>query len=397
MDRRNRILAGILLGALAILILVTGPARDARNDADPRVSTFRSTANGARALYLTLDELGVPVGRWLYALADADTSPGVLALVAPTQAMTPHELNWLREWVEAGGTLFYVARAGAGIHDTLGLALEPHERHEDADPGRRPRSAVAQLTPVSHAWTDGIPPMRGRMRWVFADSSARIASGAAEPLLVTDNGDVGALTFAVGDGTVVAWSDYRAFTNEELRESGALLLFARAVEALRHEDQPLVFDEFHHGYRARRGPAWATLHFLRDSPLGHATLQLIVAGAGVLVLLGRRFGAPTPPARADRRSPLEHVEALAGAYRKANARRRIRHLVVAGLMRRLGRRPPATPDEERRLLETLAARDSAGSDAAGRLLDEWDKESNAEPHVLAREADRLMAEVKRRW
>jgi hypothetical protein len=189
---------------------------------------------------------------------------------------------------------------------------------------------------------------------------------------------------------VIAWSDPAPLSNIALREdSDAALLFARAVAGV---GSTVHFDEYHHGYRGGGSPVAATLRFLGETRPGHAALQLAAAGLGLLFLLGRRFGAPLAPAPALRRSPLEHVEALAGAYRQAGARRTARRLVLAGLARRL-RTPPPAEGAEAEYLERLAARLPQGRDTARALRAEWARGTRGDLTEFARLADRLITQT----
>jgi hypothetical protein len=193
---------------------------------------------------------------------------------------------------------------------------------------------------------------------------------------------------------VVAWSDPRPLTNDELRRSGAAHLFARSTVELAGGPRTVHFDEYHHGYRGGGSAVAGTLRFLRDRPWGHVAVQWMVVGLGLLLLAGRRFGAPVAPQPARRRSPLEHVEALAGAYRQGGARRTARRLLLAGLARRMGRRTPPEGTGEREALEKLTSFAGAGP-AAAALLDEWKKGDAADLVALSRDVDRLLEEARR--
>jgi hypothetical protein len=95
-----------------------------------------------------------------------------------------------------------------------------------------------------------------------------------------------------------------------------------------------------------------------------------------------------------RRSPLEHVEALAGAYQQAGARDTARRLLLAGLARRLGRRVAHTPAAEGEMLKRLSAHPTAGA-AARELESEWKKGRGADLLALSRNVDRYIDEVNR--
>lgn len=389
-SRRERGVVILLLLVFVILAILAAPDDD-QNTFDLRPSSFRGSPHGARALYLTLRELDVPAARRLAPYVDADSLAGPLVLLAPTQPPTPAELSALARWIEAGGTLIYVARDGDATLDTLGLALRPLAPDTLDEPGTD-REAGRSATPRPHRWTAEIGRVRGFRRG-FADSSRVLESGRATPLLVTERGEVVALTFRRGRGTIIAWSDPQPLSNQALRTSGAALLFARTAAEATQRGDTLRFDEYHHGYRPGGGPVAATLGFLWNSAAGHAAIQLAVAGLGLLLLLGRRLGSPRPPPPARRRSPIEHVEALAGAYRLAGARRTARRLILAGLARRLGR-PPPPEGGEREFLTRLATRLPAGHESARALLAEWDRGDHADLATLTRYTDQLITERK---
>ena len=91
-----------------------------------------------------------------------------------------------------------------------------------------------------------------------------------------------------------------------------------------------------------------------------------------------------------------HAEAasmLAGAYRAGNARQRARHLLLVGVARRLGRRPPA-PGEEVAFLSALSNSAIGAREAAGRLLEEWQRTDGSDLTLLAAQADHLVNETK---
>jgi hypothetical protein len=397
---RDRLLMAALIVIVAVLAILAAPAQDG-GDADLRPSTFHDGESGARALYLTLERLGLRVDRRMAAYVDAGPLRGPLVLMAPAQPPTPAELGSLRAWVEGGGTLLYVARPGDRTLPELGLALSslvPDSLGAVARAAWKGRTA----TPAMHAATLGTGPVRN-FRWAFADSSAAFERHDADPLFTTSGGDATVLAFRMGRGRVIAWSDAEPLRNRSLRASGAAHAFARMAaiaasggDTLRAvPGDTLRFDEYHQGYRGGGSAAAATLRFLREQPAGHMALQLGLAGLLLLVAAGWRFGAPLPPPPVRRRSPLEHVEALAGAYRQAGARATARRLLLAGLARRLGRAGPRDAAAEGELLERLGTRLPVGREAARTVRDEWAKGDRADLVALSRDVDRLLTEVKR--
>lgn len=383
-------LIGGLLLLTALFALLLSPD-GARSSLDPRASTFRATPNGTLALYLLLEELEVPVGRRLSPYVDGEPLPAAMAVVAPTQAASPAEVGALLEWVRDGGRLLYVASRGDTLLDALGLVLERAGRDSAASTAMWPTAATFPAHPLA----EGMDSVAG-FRQVFADSSAALAAAGATTLLRDARGRAAVLRWRLGEGAVVAWSDRAPLVNQWIEESGGAVLFARLARELAGDagDGRIEFDEYHHGFTGDGSPAGALLGFVRDTPAGRMSLQLAVAGAGLLLLLGTRFGAPLPPARGRRRSPLEHLDALAAAYREGRARGRARHLLVAGLARRIGRRPPS-PGAERQFLAALTAGATSRREAAEALLTAWDADgASADLTNLARRADDLVTERK---
>ena len=117
-------------------------------------------------------------------------------------------------------------------------------------------------------------------------------------------------------------------------------------------------------------------------------LQIIIAALALLLLAGARLGAPVPSLRGRRRSPLEHVEAVAAVYRRAQARRTTRQLLMAGLERRLGRRITAADG-------TIAATALNPSAQAERLREQWQRGIDGDLADLAGAVDDYLTEV--RW
>jgi len=395
--REKLFLLGLLLTLLVLgLFARPGSNPDARN---PRLTTYSVGGNGARALFFTLRRLGTPVAPRRQPFV-AESLPHAMAVLAPTEHATPGELKALGRWLEAGGTMIFVAPDGIGATDpdspnpwldSLGLVLESTSGDSLPVILQAPTDG-ATAVPTGAAPLAGIAEVEG-FRWVFADSSRALRRGAARLLRVQD-GRAAAVEIRRGKGRVIAFSDGRPFTNGELRESGAALAFARAAARATAGGRTLAFDEYHHGHREGRTLNGAILRFLVERPLGHAILQL--AGVGILLLLfhARRFGSPLPDPRARRRSPLEHVEALAGAYRQAGAKRTARRLLVAGLARRLGRRPPRDDAAGAELLDRLSAHPAAGP-AATSARAEWGKERDADLVSLTRDVDRILEQLRR--
>jgi len=382
-SRRDTIILAALIALIVLLaVLVGSRRREAGND--PRPSTFVTAPLGASALRQVLQALELPLARRMEPFADAGPLQGPLAVLAPSDPPSPGEVHALAEWVRGGGTLIYAARRRDPTLDTLRLKLRTLARDtgyaELLDRGRAASVAAGTLT-------EGVGVVDGFRRG-FEPASASLnratvlASAGSVPVV---------LDFRLGKGRVIAWSDAYPLVNHTLKNSRAAILFARtAADAAK--GGTLWFDEYHHGFSEGGSTLGGAVRFLASRAAGHAALQVTAALLGLLLLFGRRFGAPLPPPPVRRRSPLEHVEALAGAYRQARAAATARRLLMAGLARRLGRRVPRETKAEGELLQRLAAHPTAG-DAARTLEAEWKKGAGADLVALSRDVDRYLEEA----
>lgn len=96
-----------------------------------------------------------------------------------------------------------------------------------------------------------------------------------------------------------------------------------------------MFDEFHQGGFARAGVSVLMRQYLLQQPSGRTVLQLCLAGILLLIAAIPRVLPPREDRRIERRSPLEHVDALARAYAQVGATRTGVLRLVRGLQRRL--------------------------------------------------------------
>ena len=406
-SRRDTVLLIALLVIILTLSMVAGrnqpPSRF-----DPRASTYLSSPAGAQALYEVLRELKIPVDRRRAPLADADSIAGPLVLLGPTEPLTPRELGALAAWVRGGGTLLYAPPLYFAfrdeVADTLGLrlvTLEPARETPRPRPGRRegPDTTVsyeelmwtgAAATATGHRLAEGVGVVEGFRRAFVPAGPLR---GAQAEVLLASGGRPVAAAYPLGRGRVVAFSDAAPFVNQQLKTSRGAVLFARVAADATAGGRTLRFDEYHHGFQGDGSVVRTLRRFFVHDGAGRALLQLAAVALGLLLLAGRRFGAAVPPAPARRRSPLEHVEALAGAYRQAGARRTARRFLLAGLARRLGRRVPREGDESV-LLAPLSHHAGAGESARA-LETEWKKGGAADLVALSRNVDQVLEEVRK--
>ena len=101
----------------------------------------------------------------------------------------------------------------------------------------------------------------------------------------------------------------------------------------------VLFEEYHHGFGAAGSLAGAVLAWSKSSPWGWLVWQGAIVGLVALLFGAVRFGLARPAIARTRRSPLEHVRALATALAAARGHDVAIAAIVRGLRRRL--LPPA--------------------------------------------------------
>jgi len=399
-SRRETIVLAVLFVSFLVLSIALAPIQAATDPADPRLTTWRTSPNGARAAYLTLEQLGIPVGRAGRSFAVAAPTGAPLAILAPGRILLEEELAALMSWLRNGGELLYVP-------STLGRRILQPEILDSL--GLRGVFLADSLRPtvaLPHRWTDGLgslPPSS----WAL---SPAVNAGAPGPnlVVVSDSlagivgppvGDAGASASTsvvmsdslpvlverrVGEGRAIVWTQGAWLRNVRLRDQAdPMSLLARIAQELTASGNTLYFDEYHHGFQEGGGPVRTSLRFFGSTPLGRATLHLGVVGLLALLVAGARFGAPRAAPHPTRRSPMEHVQALAQAYRRAKAEDRLARLTLIGLARRLKHRaPPEDPGDTPHWISALPV----PSGSRNRILDAW----NSEPGPrLARLADAI--------
>lgn len=358
--------ATALVALIAVALVLAPPPRQLATD--QRLSTFRTTPDGAGALYATLEQLGTPVDRRLTPLAGVDAVRGPLAILQPTEAPTPSELDSLFAWIEAGGRLILAVPAPA-VMKRLDVALE----YIPQDSGLEPLA--------DHRWTAGLDSVGSVYRAFRRDT---LRGPDLRPLAGTREGDhAGVAVLPVGGGEVLLISQASVLSNQRIREKGMAPIIARAAAEWTADGDTLWFDEYHHGHRGG-SPFRALASFLRDAGPGRMALQLALVGLLALTPAVVRFGAPVERPPPPRRSRLEHVAALGEVYRQAGAEDVARRRLVGGFARRIGRERPL-PGEELSFLERLEGNVTTGAETVRAVSEAW--RSRTSVMELARRID----------
>jgi hypothetical protein len=156
---------------------------------------------------------------------------------------------------------------------------------------------------------------------------------ARDTLLITTGNRLVAvrLRFA-GGGAATLVSDGGLFTNRSVRETDAGV---EMLGLLADRSRTVYVDEYHQGFREGGSLGAEVLSWSRRSPWGWAGWQLAAVGVLALLASAVRFGPVVPAIERKRRSPMEHVRALATALAAARGHDVAVRLMVRGLRRRL--------------------------------------------------------------
>jgi hypothetical protein len=331
--RTELAIGAALLVALGIGAAALGTRRARVTDADPRRSTYLSGPGGARGFADAAERLGVTVIRHrrpVESLTPAGPESTLVALIGPSIALTSREGGRL---AAGSADLLLAGRRAECAMRCLGYRVVV----------RGPREITSPLPEGEHRFFE-VQAELVRDRAAAVTDSSELADGRVVTCTVPAARSVDTLLTAAGDRTVALRLTYpsgrrvtlvaddRLFTNRSLRETAAGP-FALGLVVPRYTR--LVVDELHHGYQGGGSLAGATLSWSLRSPWGWAAWQAALVGLLGLVSAGIRFGPVRTAIERRRRSPLEHVRALATALAAARGHDVAVRLMIQGLRRRL--------------------------------------------------------------
>ncbi len=356
----------VLLGAGAAVL---GSRRARVVDSDSRRSTYLVSPSGASGYAEALGRLGVRVDRFRRPVASLDTaafgSPTLVAFLGPTYPLTAAEGAAI---AKLPADLLLAGPAAATAMRCLGYDVRRWTG--DSIAVRRPFQGDSLPVP----WVRSL--LRGRTGTIVVDSTdltdgrpvscTVMASRSVDTLLRAAGRPVALRLRDVSGRTMTLVSDDRLFSNRAVRESAAGS-FALGLVVPRYER--VIVDEYHHGFDASGSLAGATLGWSLHSPWGWAIWQVAVVAVIALVTAGVRFGPARRIIERRRRSPLEHVRALATALAAARGHDVAVRLIVQGLRRRLSRagRPAGESAAEWLAVLAPAVRTARGQVALTRL------------------------------
>ncbi len=345
---RIELLVGVLLAVTVGIVLLFGGEPEQESSLDLRPSTLRSGPDGGKAVYDVLARLGVPTERRRRPLFDLNRDtrhrPAVLAVLDPFLALEAAELEQVARFVRAGGAVV-AAGSGGGITRCVGWVTANAARLLRVDsfpvqppaPGLDLPPVVDYLRPPGVAReTDAGRRLRGGD--IETDECETLAPIARDTLLRLRNGRPAALRLRYrGGGSVALVADVGYFRNRAWRTTDAPLFVAPLLVPASTRPGLVVWDEYHQGFGDETSVTGVLLAWLESTPIGWALLQLAAVVLVALAVAAVRFGPARSAIERRRRSPLEHVEALAAGLEGAGGVDTVVGLTVSGLRRRLGR------------------------------------------------------------
>lgn len=348
-----RVLSAVAV--LLVLFIIFAPQE--REDAGPAYSSYSVGSGGIKALYETLDRLGFSVSRNDKSLASALDSTAAYALIQPAQPLTVTEQAQLLAAVRGGMVLIFTPDDD-DLADSLGFELESSpggfytlsrttvaSGNPPVPADQDPRTSFQTAFPISATVTSKFKSGNQAFLWLepLPNSDQARSDSTRQPALV--------LGHRFGRGYVIAVTPAQIIINRTMREPRAAIAIVRALQfanttvSPRKRQNRIIFDEYHHGFGTHADMPAAVAHALTDTPSGRTALQVAAAALVLLLAFAVRPIAPLSVPPVSRRSPLEHVGALAHAYAQVDARSLGANRLVRGLRRRhpLGL-PRSVPD-----------------------------------------------------
>lgn len=325
-----------VLGALGIVVVVVAlltPEEVATKGRD--MSSFSTGPTGASIVRELAGRMGWKTEQRIVPLDSSHRARRVDVVLAPAISLGSHEVHGLLENVRQGGGLIATLDGDDELADSLGVNGGRGVALLDATGTdcTEDRLSAARVLTIPPDARDVEPPETPALD-VTTLLSAKPRRGPGQIR--------GAIGFPLGSGRVVVVGSSSVFGNSTIRYCrwDADLAVARMLAYVRptSDARPtIVFDEFHHGYGVHGGSLRAATTYLGRTSSGHFLAQALVAG---LLLLLAKAPRPLPPrdeGPIQRRSPIEHADALGRAFEDVAATRTATARLLGGVRRRVGR------------------------------------------------------------
>lgn len=318
----------VLVAFVTILVIGLIVSPSATPGSGGLLTTYASDPGGARGFFETSRRLGWPATRLLDRFEGPLDSTAIYAILRPPVPLTSREVSAVLDAVRRGAGLLLVPGFASAFMDSLGMEVVP-----------APPLGVVHVD--SAAW-DSLGGLTPSPRWpLLVLRPTDKAPDSLVTILAVKSREIADSTYPVvlgiplGRGRIVMMAHGSLLANVQLREKDTAVLPVRMLEWLAPGRRPpLIFAEYHQGHGHHPSVMNTIRRELIYTPAGRAVLHLLVAAGLLLLAVGVRPIAPRARNRSERRSPLEHVGALAHAYAQVNATRTALGRLIRGLRRR---------------------------------------------------------------
>jgi len=374
----------IMLAGLLLIGALVAQVAGGRRTSGPSLSSHSSEAEGALALAMWVERMGIPVARAESAAFSLE-STDLLFVLLPIRNFEGAEARALVDWVNRGGRLVYVPTPDPTRAATFTPELSPLDEELELQVRFRPR--IESGEPARPAF---VAPSARRFE-LDTNWALDLRGDSWEPM-IQDGDRVVAASRVIGRGRVYAATSTSLFSNQGIRKEDnpafVLNILAR--------DQPrnVAFEEYHHSLLA--APTLATV--ARASPWGWALGYAALASFLLIIWGGRRFGPALVSHTTPRRSSGEYIGALAGLLQRARAidwaQQQYAGLLRRRLTRALGVRADMPADE---LARVWAERQHSNGDQLSERLRAIEGRTMGDRALLlqARAIEQLLASAER--
>ena len=334
-----------IVGALILLVALIAPQARFGRTGSTRLTSYSTEPQGARLFYEMTQRLGWNVEQRKVAELSADTS-AIIALLDPPVPVRASDAHALLERVRQGGALLLTFSNfdGANI-----LADSLHVRVGTGHTRRHQTEDVSTCTPetgtrkyLNTIWP-GDQVMLSTLVWKGPRPDSVTGFAQVDPYADAEKRNLrtAAVGFPFGRGRIVVASDPDLFRNDALRVCayGLDVVAVKMLEYLSRNGPNrrtrVVFDEYHQGYGEQHGSMDAIANYLVSASSGRLFFQLMAAGLVLLLAAAPRALPPRDPEIIERRSPLEHIDALGRAYAQVGATKSASARLFRGVRRRV--------------------------------------------------------------
>lgn len=343
----------LLLGAFGSFVMQGAQ----RGDFADRLSTYRSEPSGSRALYLLLEEGGVPVERWKNDLSLIDD--GVTLVLLGTGFTNETNLKSTNPFAKDAGTDdddegftdeeraeftergFNAFRSPPLLEDETKKLLEhmrnggtvilaPWTSQENEllkavdvflEPAENKKEITTLVPAQPSRFTIGVERLEARVRHWLDLPPGSVA------LLVDEGADhavVGLVPY--GQGRLIVIGSPELAMNSALTRADNSLFWRTLARAL-SSNGPIAFDEYHHGFTSSRSIADFAARYGLQFALAQLLLGVMLWAASL-----KRFGRPKVPADATRIGATDALFATSRLYREGKHHAHAAQSIAKGVL-----------------------------------------------------------------